>query len=361
MIFTQPNVSQKEIEYVVKAMQDGHFATGVVTEKFEDMFKEMYGYEHVVAVNSGTSALLLSLLAMGVGRGDEVIVPAYGIMCTVNAIISSGATPVFCDIDRDTYNIDPLSMAGKLTQRTKAVLPVSLFGVPCDMKGLRRNLPEGIKVLEDSIECLGSTRDGVAIGIDADAATFGFYPNKQITTGQGGVVVTQNEELADKIRRLRQHGYGPGDGLHNPGYGFNLRMPDMLAAMGIAQLERLDEMQAALLSAKAKLDTRFSGFRKQVIAANCTATEFIYGIELPRGIDKGYFCARMGALGVPVKPYFNALHRVEFLKKCIGGADCPVADKVGRKTVALPFHHELTVKDVDTIYSAFIDVTGAAL
>lgn len=350
MKFSQPNFGAAEIKAVAYALEHGHLATGAMTEKFEEAIKKKYGYPHVVAVNSGTSALYLALLAMDVGPGDEVIVPAYGIMCTVNAIIQTGATPVFCDIDRHTYNIDPVEMQKKITSKIKVVLPVSLFGVPCDVVGIEAHLPKGVKVLEDSIECLGSTRRGKAIGMDVDAATFGFYPNKQITTGQGGVVVTCNALIADRVRRLRQHGYGPGDDLWTPGYGFNMRLPDMNAAFGIVQLQRLEWMQALLRGVKAQLDEFFGMYRMQQKLPGDHATEFIYGIELPLGVNKRDFCRKMEEQGVPVRPYFNALHHEPHVRKYT--SKCSVADVVGGKTVALPFHYELTTHEMYQIFAA---------
>lgn len=352
MDFTVPNVGQGEIDAVVDAMKNGHFATGVKVKEFENRFKAMFGYKHVVAVNSGTSALQLALEAMNVGYGDDVLVSAYGIMCTVNAIVTTGARPVFVDIERDSYHMDPVDVFKKVTRQTRACMPTSLFGVPCDLAGIRAALPAKVKIIEDSIECLGSRRNGKAIGMDADAATFGFYPNKQITTGQGGVVVSNDEELITDIRALSQHGYRPGVDLWNPGYGYNMRLPDMLAAMGCVQLDRLSEMQRALCCVKDMLDLHFEQYRRQTMGENDLTTQFVYVIELPLGVNKREFASKMDKQGVPTRPYFNNLAHASSLSPQYRG-ECPVSMEVGSRTIALPFHHKLTVEDVQLIADAF--------
>ena len=353
MNFFQPNVGDFEVETVAQAMRQGHLATGKMVEQFEAAFKKKFGYKNAVAVNSGTTALCLSLHAMGVGPGDEVIVTAYSIAATVNCVLAMGATPVFCDVERDTYNMDPVKVQELVTSRTKAIIPASIFGMPCDAAAIS-NASSFVPIVEDSIEALGSTRNGKFIGAEEVlAATFGFYPNKQITTCQGGMIVTNDQQMADKLSRLRQHGYGKFGDLWNQGYGWNVRLPDPLAAMGVAQLARLDWMQEEMNAKAAMLDTYFKPFRKQRVPAGYTATHFVYVIELPPGNDKGQVSAGMQHLGVPTRPYFNALHRSPHVAQWY--QECPVADEIGSRTLALPFHHGLTQQDVERIYAAFVE------
>lgn len=355
MQHSSPNITYTEINAVTEAIRKGHLADGVLNAKFEAMFTTMYGYENVVTLNSGTSAMHLGLLAMGVGAGDEVIVTPYTMVATVNVILATGATPVFADICRDTYNLDPVSVESKVSAKTTVVMPVDLFGVPCDLFGIRSAIPDHVKILEDSIEALGSRYQGLPIGKYADAGAFGFYPNKQITTCEGGVLYSQDKELIDNVRRLSRHGVMAGD-LAYQSMGYNMRLSDMHAALGIAQLSRLDEMQDSLLYVKSLYDIHFDHLCKQVTRQGDFGTQFIYCIELPDDakVTKQQFITAMGKLGVPVKPYFNVLHTYPHLLRY--HHPCPVAELVGSKTVALPYHSGITEEDVDTVYDAYMEV-----
>lgn len=350
--FSKPNITQAEIDAVVACLVEGHLATGKPAEAFENAFRDKFGYQHVVSVNSGTTALQMALNALGITHGDEVIVTAYSIMATVNCILSVGATPVFCDVDRETYNLEPTLLPALITKNTKAILPASIFGVPCDVPGIREHAP-GIPIIEDSIEALGAKRLNRPIGQDVDFATFGFYPNKQITTCQGGILIAADPDHAEIVRRRRFQGYGNQPDLWNQSYGWNVRLPDPLAAMGIVQLGRLEEMQARLREVAGWYDQLLTPtFRKQTCLAGDTPSLFIYGIELPQGVDKRAFTDRMAARGIPTRPYFNAMHRVRHVQPFY--RDCPNTDAIGACTIALPLHFEMTQDDVERVSRAFI-------
>lgn len=350
MKFSSPNITESEINAVSEALRQGHLATGVMVKQFEDSFRERFGYAHAVACNSGTSALMMALAVLNVGPGDEVIVPAYSIMATANCVLAMKAKVVFCDVDRETYNLDPKLLPDLLTKNTKVILPASIFGVPCDVQGIRIYAP-GIPIVEDSIEALGSTRQGRAIGKDVEIATFGFYPNKQITTCQGGMLVTEDPQLSEALIRLRQHGYGASGDLWSQGYGWNVRLPDPLAAMGTVQLRRLDELQAQLTRVADLYDAHLEKFKVQKCRGGDTATRFIYGLELPSTVEKRAFSTRMELAGVPVRPYFNAMHTVQHVYD--PEVSMPVSELIGSRTVALPFHSELTKSDVEEVVYAF--------
>lgn len=354
MKFSQPNITDLEISAVTSALRNGDLATGRCVREFEDELRKKFGYEHVVACNSGTTALRLALEVLKIGPGDEVIVPAYGIMCTVNSILSVGATPVFGDVDRWSYALRADEVQKLITPKTKAVMPVSLFGVPCDVRAIKEvtDLP----IVEDSIECLGSMRNGKYIGSDVDFATFGFYPNKQITTCQGGVVICKTKEHAEDIRALTQHGYRTGDGLWHPGFGHNVRLPDPLAAMGTAQLHRFWEMQDKLSQIARQYDQRFGQYRKQVRSP--TDTHFVYAIELPERMygRKHSFCMWMEELGVPVRPYFRDLTREPHVAAY--ERVCHVSRELGELTVAMPFHAQISSEDIELVCGAFKKVVG---
>lgn len=355
MNFFEHNITEAEINAVAQAMRTGDLATGKRVEEFENDFKELFGFEHVIAVNSGTSALMAALHGVGVEPDTEVIVTPYTIAATVNAILSCGAWPVFCDIERDTYNMDPHKIANLVTTKTRAILPASIFGVPCNMQEINNIADEfGTYVVEDSIEALGAMRSGRYVGSDTDVATFGFYPNKQITTCQGGIVVCKEKGLAQTIRALRQHGNAAAPDLWDQHYGWNIRMPDPLAAMGRVQLSRLDEMQEKLDDVAHDLDLHFHAMRKQKVRDSDEASHFVYVIELPEHTDKRLFANEMAKKGVPTRPYFTALHRSNYLKPYY--SECPVADEVGARTIALPFHHNITFADVQLIAQAYKEV-----
>jgi perosamine synthetase len=350
MKFAQPNITEAEVAAVAQVVRSGGLASGEVTKAFEAAFAERWSFEHVVAVNSGTTALWLALVALGVGPGDEVITTPYSFVATVNCILAVGATPVFCDIDRWTYNLDPKKLDPLLTAKTKVILPASIFGVPCDIDGIRLRAA-GVPILEDSMEALGAKRDGRYVGVDADISTFGFFPNKQITTGQGGVIVTSNPAYADKVRRLRQHGWPEQHDMWDQDFGHNVRLPDVLAALGLVQLERFEEMQATLDRVAVMYDSGFYPFRRQCVRVGDHASHFNYVVELPVGVDKRLFCDRMERQGVPVRPYFHPLHHAAYVEPWF--RPCPVADEVGAHTVALPFHCAITGDDVDAVAAAF--------
>lgn len=359
MEFSKPNISALEGEYMQQALYAGHLSDGVVCNQFEEKFKQMFGHPNAVAMNSGTSALHLALLALGVGPGDEVIVTPYTFVASVNVVLAVGATPVFADIDRKTYNIDPASVAKCVTGKTKAVIPVDIFGVPCDINCIRKVIPSTVFIIQDAIEAIGSRYGGMHVGAYADIACFGFFPNKQITTAEGGLLVTDSKELADTVRRYVQHGAIAGDDTYKQ-WGLNLRMTDIHAAIGMAQLERFDEITNSLKSAARRMDQVFGDFSKQESYEDDTVTPFVYVIELPEGQDKKEFIANMHAEGVPVKPYFNDLLQLPHLKEYDRG-NCPVAAMVASRTVALPLRHNLYSDEIYIIAEAFRAVTGETL
>jgi len=354
MDFSKPNIGSLEIEYVTKALKEGHLSDGVVVHQFEEAFKEKFGYRRAVAMNSGTSALHVALMVADVGPGDEVIVTPYTFVASVNVVLAVGAIPVFADIDPFTYNMDPESVRSLLTPRTKAVIPVDVFGVPCDMAELRKVIPSTVWIIEDAIEAIGTTYKGKPIGYQADMVAFGFFPNKQITTAEGGMLVVTNGTVEDSVRRFVQHGATSGDAQYKQ-WGLNLRMTDLQAAMGVAQLERFEEITKALCRKSALLDRWFFGYKGQRVEAKDNVTPFVYVIELPPQIEKGSFIKEMAKLDVPVKPYFNNLTKLPHLQPFF--RYCKVATQVSNRTIALPLRYDLSEDEAEKIYWAFKQVT----
>jgi perosamine synthetase len=347
MQFSKPNLSALESRYVQEVMNSGQLASGPFVDRFEAAFKA-WGYDYAVAMNSGTSALKLALEALGIGPGDEVIVSPFTMVASVNVVLAVGATPVFADIDRHTYNITPQTVQQVLTYRTKAVIPVDIFGVPCDVSGIRDILPGSIYIVQDACEALGARHKGELVGQYADAAVFSFFPNKQITTGDGGMLVTRNKTLAEKVRALSRHGVLAGASMYEQSYGYNYRMSDLHAAVGCAQMERFNEICVGKFNAYDLLDRRFEKYRVQRVLPGDSYVPFVYVIEVPKTVDKKTLVTYSS---VPLKPYFVALHHLEHLKEFVR-QPLPVCEEVARATIALPYHHDLTEEDVRDLWVA---------
>lgn len=352
--FFAHDVGEAEIAAMGQAVRDGHITTGVKLKEFARTLESTFGFPKVELCSSGTSALHLAMFALGIGPGDEVITTPYVGVWTTNTILMVGATPVFADIDRETYNLDPARVAELVTERTKAVIPVSVNGVPCDYAGLRAVLPDHVRLICDDIEALGSTRHGQYVGSDVgnDISVNGFWVSKQVTTCCGGMVTSEDREFLDRFEKLTRHGHGLVGDMWNQHFGFNAWMPDPLAAMGIVQVARMWEKQERLLTIKAELDQWFGQHRKQKLMEGHTATEFVYLIELPEGVDKRGYADRMQNMGVPTRPYFNSLLDVPHLQPYAAVANCPVTTEVSARTIALPYHWKLTRAEIVEIAQA---------
>jgi perosamine synthetase len=350
--FFQHDISDADADAVAQAIKDGHISTGVKLAEFKQKLIDKFKFPRVELCSSGTSALHLALYALGIGPGDEVITTPYVGVWTTNPILMVGATPVFADIDRHTYNLSPAAVAAKVTERTKAVIPVSVNGNPIDLQGLRAVLPSHVRIICDDIEALGSVRQGQYVGQDIgkDISVGGFWVSKQVTTGCGGMVVSEDDAFMTEFEKLTRHGHGLVGDMWNQNFGFNAWLVDPLAALGIAQLERFEEKQNRLLSVESMLDEFFEEDRKQMIRAGDYATKFIYLIELPPWVDKKDYTERMQKLGVPTRPYFNSLLEVPHLQKY--ASFCPVTNELSRCTIALPFHWKLTQEEVQLIAQA---------
>ncbi|MEG1728151.1 MAG: DegT/DnrJ/EryC1/StrS family aminotransferase [Bacteroidaceae bacterium] len=354
MNHSQPNITEQEALAVYHAVLNGDLANGKIVEQFEFEFTKQLGYKHAIALNSGTSALFLALAAYGIGAGDEVIVSPYTMVASVNVVISVGATPVFVDIDPVTYCITPENIQAALTSKTKAVIPVDIFGVPCDATGIKDILPEGVVMIQDTIEALGSTHKGLPVGNVADACAYGFFPNKQITTGIGGMFCTNNTDLFNKVKALSRHGVQTtvsGGDMNSQGYGFNFRMSDITAALGVVQMQRFNEIKTKNMVVRSRLNSVFHTWRIQKADADDWCNDFVYVVQV-EGLDKEALITEMSTYNVPVKQYFIGLHTLPHLKSYVD-KPLPVATKVAKETVALPYHHDLQDNEITVIYEAF--------
>ncbi len=370
----RPNITQAEIDAVVEVLRTPNLSLGPKVTEFEQAFARTVGVRDAIAVSSGTAALHVIIRALGVGPGDEVITTPFSFVASANCILYERATPVFADIDPHTWNIDPAKIAAAITPRTKAIIPVDAFGQPADFDAIRDiALRHGLFVLEDSCEALGSTYQGRRAGSLGDAGVFGFYPNKQITTGEGGMITTDDPKLAGLCRSLRNQGRDAGSSwLAHPRMGFNYRLPDINCALGLAQLQRLDELLtiradiaaqyldalAPLLAAKSEIRNpkSESSHPTPALLTQCQRpgtcqSWFVFVVRLADRFteqDRDRILHDLRAAGIGCSNYFAPIHLQPFYREQFGfkPGDFPVCEHVAARTIALPFHHELTPDQV---------------
>lgn len=358
------DLDESDIAAVVDVLRSGRLALGPVTGRFERAMADYVGTTHAVAVSSGTAALHLSLRALGIGPGDEVLVPSFTFAASVNAILFTGATPVFVDIEPDTYNMDPARAQDRISPRTRAILAVDVFGHPAEWDPLRGLATEqGLHLVDDSCEALGASYRGRRIGVCADASTFAFYPNKQVTTGEGGMVVTDHAEIAEAARSLRNQGRrAMGEWLEHADLGYNYRLDEMSAALGVSQLARID----ALLARRAWVAERYTerlsdlrNLRPPRVREHVEMSWFVYVVQLAAGIDRDAVIGQLAERGIPARAYFSPVHRQRYITERVPHIpELPVTDTVAARTLALPFHGKLGEEEIAVVVQALRELVG---
>ncbi|MBI5456405.1 DegT/DnrJ/EryC1/StrS family aminotransferase [Candidatus Kaiserbacteria bacterium] len=354
----RPYIGVREERYVLQALRSGVLSIGPFIERFEKAFAKRYGVKYACAVSSGTAALHLALLAAGIREGDEVITSPYSFVASANAILYVGAKPIFADIDARTYNIDPRDIERRITKKTKAIMPIHIFGQPADMSAIMRIAKKHkLLVIEDACESLLSEWKGKKVGTFGKAGTFAFYPNKQMTTGEGGMIVTNDASMDALCRSMRNQGRGEDAAwLDHPRLGFNYRMDELSAAVGLAQIENIH----FLLKERAKIAAWYTEFFKALaddidvpyIAPHASHTWFVYVLRLKNGgIDRDAFIQDLARRGVRCRPYLPSIHLFQFYRKRFGFAkgDLPVSEAVSAGTFAIPFYIGLKKSDVRSI------------
>ncbi len=348
-----------------------NLSLGPKVVEFEKIFCEYTGAKHAIAVSSGTAGLHLSVRAAGIGAGDLVITTPFSFVASTNALLFENAIPVFVDVEPKTGNIDTEQAADavknieKYLPRTshtaprtlKALLPVDVFGQPAEMDKIIAIAQEhGLKVIEDSCEALGAAYKGRQAGTFGDYGIFAFYPNKQITTGEGGLIITDDDQAAALMRALRNQGRAPGDTWLTHSYlGYNYRLDEMSSALGVAQLSRLDEMIEKRQQVAGWYAERLSetpGIEIPFIAPETTRMSwFVYVIRLDAKIDRNRFANRLEARGVPVRPYFLPIHLQPYMIERFGcrEGDFPVTEDLGRRGLAVPFSGVMTEEQVEYV------------
>jgi len=356
---SRPDITEKEISAVKEVLMSQTLSLGTKTPAFEREFKSFLGIRHAVAVNSGTAGLHLLVRALGISPGDEVITTPFSFIASSNCLLYEGAVPVFVDIDPQTMNMDPNLIEDKITSRTKAILPVHVFGLPAEMSAINTVAKlHDLKVIEDACEALGSEIEGKKAGTFGDGAVFAFYPNKQITTGEGGMVVTSDPDIADICSRMRNQGRGQSSvWLNHEILGYNYRMNEISAALGLVQLQRMNEilMKRALV---AEMYYQRLSEIPQIIVPPATGSEhvswFVYVIRFLPEIKRDRVMQYLLSQGIDCRPYFPAIHLQPFYQKTFGFTEgCfPVTESISASTLALPFHNNLKEAEVDYVVAA---------
>ena len=361
---SSPDIIEKDIESVVRVMKTRFLSIGPKIVEFEKRMGSFAGTKYAVAVNSGTSALHLIIRGMDIGEGDKVITTPFSFISSSNCILFEGAKPLFVDINKETLNLDADKVEAKLESlskeeldKVKAMIVVDAFGQPADWDRFEEIAQKyNLKLIEDSAEALGAEYRERKCGSFGEAGVFAFYPNKQITTGEGGILVTDNEELARVARSMRSQGRGEsGEWLDHERLGYNYRMDELSAALGCSQLERIEE----ILEKRAKVARMYGEKLAEVeevqipyIAPYVSRMSwFVYVIRLERGIDRDRVIKYLNDEGVQCKPYFTPIHLQPFYRKMFGykEGDFPITEDVTGRTIALPFFNNLKEEQIDYV------------
>jgi perosamine synthetase len=360
----KPVLGGEEERLVAEVLRSGHLSLGPRVPAFERAFAARLGADHASAVSSGTAGLHLALRAVGVGEGDEVVTTPFSFVASANVAMYERARPVFADIDPVTLNLDPEAAAAAVTDRTAAILPVHIFGYPADMPAFERL---GLPIVEDACEALGAVHsDGVAVGARGHAAVFGFYANKQLTTGEGGMVTMGDGAVKERIDSERNQGRAPDMGwLDHDRLGFNYRLTDLACAIGLAQLDRLDGMLADR--------ARVAGWYREALAGveglglpcedhgGDVRGWFVFVVQVPAdGPGRDDVIRALRERGVQSKPYLPAIHLMSYYRETFGHreGEFPVCEDVAARSVALPFFPALSQGQVEQVATALRAALG---
>lgn len=354
----RPVLGGEEERAVIDVLRSGQLSLGPRLEEFEQQFASRVGAPLASAVSSGTAGLHLALRAAGVQDGDEVVTSPLSFVASANAALYERARPVFADIDPVTLNLDPQAAADAVTSRTRALLPVHVFGYPADMHAFEAlAVQNDLAIVEDACEALGARHaDGAPVGGRGNPAVFGFYANKQLTTGEGGMVTFADRALKERIDSERNQGRAPDMGwLDHDRLGFNYRLSDIACALGLAQLERLPELLAARARVAARYREALAGMEGlELPCADRTGNErgwFVFVVQLPRDVDRDQTVRELATAGIQSKPYLPAIHLMSFYRERFGHreGEFPICEDVAARSLALPFFPQMSEGQVGRV------------
>lgn len=362
---SEPALDEAALAAVRRVLESGWLVQGPQTQAFEKAFARRHGTKRAVAVSSCTAALHLALLAVGIGPGDEVLVPAFTWVATANAVRYCGGEPVLVDVLPDTYNIDPAPAAAAVTPRTRAAIPVHLFGLCADIDALRAVLPDHVAIIEDAACAAGAGYRGRPAGSLGEIGCFSFHPRKSITTGEGGMITTDSEERAALVSSLRNHGLERAPGSSSAGLanveriGFNYRMTDFQAALGIAQLPRLDDFieereRWAAWYRRELADLQWLGLPASPPGLRHAWQSFVCVLAEDAPIGRDALIDYLESRGIGARPGTHAVSELPAYRKIADGptAACPVAARLHRNSIALPLHNRLAAADLEYVAEA---------
>jgi perosamine synthetase len=362
-----PWIDERDEQLVLQVLRSGQLSLGPTGPRFEELLADTVGAAYCAAVSSGTAGLHLCMRLAGVRPGDEVITSPYSFVASANCAIYEGATPVFADIDPATLNLDPAAVEAAVTPRTRAVVAVDIFGYPCELDELQAiSERHGLSLVEDACEALGARYKGRPIGSHTHPAVFAFYPNKQMTTGEGGAVTTASSEEHDLLVSLRNQGrLETSSWLQHGRLGYNYRLDDVSAALGIGQLEKLEQILDARRRVAAQYAELLEGLDLEVPLPDDADHErswFVYVVKLHRGIDRDGVIHRLAADGVAAAPYLPSVHLQSYMRERFGFAEglCPVSEDASARTMAIPFHARLQREDQERVAEALRAALSAA-
>jgi perosamine synthetase len=365
---SRPDITGAEIKKVTEVLKTPNISRGPIVKRFEESFTKYIGTKHAIAVNSGTSALHLIVKSLDIGENDEVITTPFSFIASANCILYEKANPIFVDIDPLTLNIDVNQIENKITEKTKAILAVDVFGYPASWDKLTQLADKyNLKLIEDSCEALGTEFNNKKTGSFGNAAAFGFYPNKQITTGEGGIITTNDDAIAEKCYQMRNHGRAYNSNwLDHEILGYNYRISDINCALGLSQLQRINEITYMREKIAELYNNKLSDFSYITIpysTKDIKRSWFVYVIILNKEYTQYHrdnIIDVIGKRGIECGNYFTPIHLQPFYVKLFNykSGDFPVTEGISQRTIALPFYNKLKKQEIDYIVTNLKDIVS---
>jgi perosamine synthetase len=361
----EPSLGGNEFSYVLECLKTNWISSqGKFVTQFEETFRDYHGALYALAVSNGTVALHLALLSMGIGEGDEVIVPDLTFAASANAVIHAGASPVFVDIDEETWTLDPARVEEAITPKTKAIMPVHLYGHPCDMDALMKIAARHrLLIIEDAAEALGALYKKKLVGAIGDAGCFSFFGNKLITTGEGGMILFKKEEHFEKAKRLRDHGMDPQKRYWHTDVGYNYRLTNLQAAIGVAQMEQVDGVIEKKLALAQKYREALWDMPGLTLPPSKNWARNVYWlftllVDEAAGLKRDDLMRKLLQNGIETRPTFYPLHEMPPYQKYLRKHHYPVSERISRTGLSLPSAVTLSISEIEHISQAFKRIFG---